>query len=262
MKTIKFIFILITGLFLASVAFSSENYRIDDLGNGIWRIQAIQGTLSTVYVIGGKKEVLVIDACSGQEGLKEIVGNIAGSRVIKLALTHGHFDHSGGIKYFTEVYLHKADTGLLPKDSEIPRKYIDEGYVFDLGDRQIEILSIPGHTPGSIAFYDKEDRLLFTGDGIGSTSVWAHISNDPLTVYLATVKRLEGMKDRISEIYVGHHEQEKVKLTTQYITDMRMAAEGVLNGTIETSVYEHSFKSGRQAIYGSAVLIYNPDNLR
>jgi len=262
MKTIRFIFVLITGFFLTSFAFAAENYRIDDLGNGIWRIQAIQGTLSTVYVIEGKTEVLVIDACSGQEGLKEIVGNIAGSRVIKLALTHGHFDHSGGIKYFTDVYLHKADTGLLPKDVKMPYKYIDEGYVFDLGGRQVEVLSIPGHTPGSVAFYEKEGRFLFTGDGIGSTSVWAHISNDPLTVYLASVKRLEGMKDRISEIYVGHHEQEKVKLTTQYITDMHMAAEGVLSGTIETTEYKNSFRNGRQAVYGSAVLIYNPDNLK
>jgi glyoxylase-like metal-dependent hydrolase (beta-lactamase superfamily II) len=249
-------------LFLACYAFSGDNFRVDDLGKGIWRIQAIQGTLSTVYVVEGKNEVLVIDACTGQEGLKEIVEKIAGSRNVKLTLTHGHFDHSGGMKYFTDVYMHVADTGLLPKDANTVRHYIDEGYLFDLGGRVIEVMSIPGHTPGSVAFYEKDLHYLFTGDGIGSTSVWAHISADPLTVYLASVKRLEGMKDKISEIFVGHHEQEKVKLTTQYITDMRMAAEGVLNGTLESTVYQNSFKSGRQATYGSATLIFNPDNLK
>jgi len=206
--------------------------------------------------------VLVIDACTGQEGLKGLVDKIAGARPVKLALTHGHFDHSGGIKYFTDVYFHEADTALMPKDATTARHYIDEGYVFDLGGRKIEVFSIPGHTPGSVAFYEKDLKYLFTGDGIGSTSVWAHISDDPLTVYLASVKRLENMKENIAEIFVGHHEQEKVKLTTQYITDMRMAAEGVLNGTLEPAEYKHSFRSGMQVIYGSATLIYNPENLR
>ena len=259
---LRIILIMLPVVYFACSALNAENYRVDELGNGIWRIQAIQGTLSTVYAIGGEKEVLIIDACTGQEGLKEIVDKIAGGRVIKLALTHGHFDHSGGMKYFAEVYLHKADTGLLPKDAPTVRHYIGEGYVFDLGGRKIEVLSIPGHTPGSVAFFDRAGKCIFTGDGIGSTSVWAHISDDPLTVYLASVKRLESMKDEIDELYVGHHEQEKVKLTTQYISDMRMAAEGVLNETLTSTEYKNSFRNGRQVTYGSATLIYNPDNLK
>jgi hydroxyacylglutathione hydrolase len=239
-----------------------ENYRIDELGNGFWRVQAIQGTLSTVYLIEGSKEALVIDACTGQEGLKEVVQQLVGTKPVKLALTHGHFDHSGGIKYFSDVYLHSADTSLLPKGLNVTRHYFGEGYIFNLGDKKIEVLSIPGHTPGSVAFYNKAGRYILTGDGIGSTSVWAHISDDPLTVYLASVKRLEAMKGDIDELYVGHHEQEKVKLTTQYITDMRIAAEKILDGTIETSPYVSSFRNGQQATYGSATLIFNPDKLR
>lgn len=103
---------------------------------------------------------------------------------------------------------------------------------------------------------------MMTGDGIGPTMVWAHISQNPLTVYLASVKKLEAMKNGLDELYVGHHEQEKVKLTPLYITDMRIVTEKVLDGTIETSRYEMGARSGMQATYGSARLIYNPDNLR
>lgn len=256
---ISALFITFSSCFYAQ---TEGNYRVDELGKGFWRIQAVKGTLSTVYLIEGSKEALVIDACTGQEGLKEIVQQLTGKKPVKLALTHGHFDHSGGMKYFDEVYLHIADTNLLPKGVNIAQHYIGEGYVFDLGGQKIEILSIPGHTPGSIAFFNRAGRYILTGDGIGSTSVWAHISNDPLTVFLASVKRLEAMKGDIDELYVGHHEQENVKLTTQYITDMRIAAEKVLDGTIETKPYASSFRNGQQATYGSATLIYNPDRLR
>ena len=102
---------------------------------------------------------------------------------------------------------------------------------------------------------------MLTGDAIGSTMVWAHISKDPLTVLLGSLRRLEEMKGSIDEIYVGHHEQEKVKLTPQYISDMRVVTEKVLTGTIPTSRYEMGARSGQQATYGSATLIFNPANL-
>ena len=262
MKRSLLILICLVEMFASVSAQTFENYRVDELGKGLWRIQAIKGTLSTAYLIEGSKEALLIDACTGQEGFKEIVTTLTGNKPFKLALTHGHGDHSGGIKYFPEVYVHKADTGLLPKGINTVRHYIDEGYIFDLGDQKIEVISIPGHTPGSVAFFNKAARYMMTGDGIGSTSVWAHISKDPLTVYLATCKKVEAMKSGIDEIYVGHHEQEKIKLTTQYITDMRIVTEKVLAGTIETKAYPYGGRGGMQATYGSATVVFNPANLK
>jgi glyoxylase-like metal-dependent hydrolase (beta-lactamase superfamily II) len=262
MKKSLFIIIFLTVLFACVAAQTSENYRVDELGKGLWRIQAIKGTLSTAYLIEGSKKALLIDCCTGQEGLKEIVTGLIGKKSFMLALTHGHGDHSGGLKYFTEVYVHKADTGMLPKGSKAVSHLIDEGYIFDLGDQKLEVISIPGHTPGSVVFFNKAARYMMTGDGIGSTSVWAHISTDPLTVYLASCKKVEAMKSEIDEIYVGHHEQEKVKLTTQYITDMRTVTEKVLAGTIETSSYPFGGRGGMQATYGSATVVFNPNNLR
>jgi hypothetical protein len=66
----------------------------------------------------------------------------------------------------------------------------------------------------------------------------------------------------VDAIYVGHHEQEATKLTPDYITDMRMAAEGVLNGTIESKPWDFRGRKAMEADYGVARLIYNPDKLK
>jgi len=258
-------FLIFSLLLLACFTLSAQpdpNFRVDTLSKSFWRIQAIKGTLSTAYLIAGNREALLIDACSGQEGLKEIVQQLIGTIPVKLALTHGHSDHSGGIKFFPDVYLHQADADMIPKGRTVQRHFIDDGTVFDLGDKKIEVVGIPGHTPGSVVFFDRSGRYMLTGDGIGSSMVWMQISDLPLTAYLASVKKLESMKGGIDELYVGHYEQEKVKLTPQYITDMRIVTEKVLEGTVETSRYEMGSRSGMKAVYGSATLVFSPDRLK
>lgn len=257
------IILILAGFHFSVFAQDNANYKVEVLGEGLWLIQAGTGMQqSTAYLVEGKKEALLIDACSGQDGLNDVVKGLTGEKSVKLALTHGHGDHSGGVKFYNEVYIHPADSASLRMFTMVKKHYINDGHIFKIGGQKITVIHIPGHSPGSIAFYNKSGRYMITGDGIGSTSVWAHISNDPLTVFLASCKKLEALKDKVDAIYVGHHEQEVIKLTPQYITDMRMAAEGVLNGTIESRPWEFRGRKAMQADYGSAKLIYNPEKLR
>jgi hydroxyacylglutathione hydrolase len=261
MKTRILAFVAVMAASAALMAQPAENYRVDPLGKGLWRIQAIAGTLSTAYLVEGTNQAVLVDACTGQEGLKEAVEKLVGTKRVVVALTHGHGDHSGGVKYFSEVLVHPDDAGMI-KAATATRRDLKDGDVIDLGGTKLEVITIPGHTPGSVVFYNRAAKYALTGDGIGSSMVWMQISNLPLTTYLQSVKKLEAMKDRIDELYVGHHEQEKVKLTRQYITDMRIVTEKVLDGTAEVTPYEMGNRSGRQAKYGSALLVFSPDRLR
>ncbi len=45
-------------------------------------------------------------------------------------------------------------------------KAIDAGAIIDLGDRQFEVLHLPGHSPGQIGLWDAEARVLFSGDAV------------------------------------------------------------------------------------------------
>jgi len=92
------------------------------------------------------------------EKLSTGVGKNAVSRVV---LTHGHFDHVGGLpaikqKYNPEIF---AFMGIDDMSG-----FLYDGQIIRLGDRDFEVLHTPGHSQDSICLYCEQERVLFSGD--------------------------------------------------------------------------------------------------
>jgi hydroxyacylglutathione hydrolase len=103
-------------------------------------------------------------------------------KLSRLLLTHGHIDHILGNKFIFDTFgllpeMHKDDLffiermmqsaalyGLSAEQSPSPQKFLEEGDSIQLGDYTLECLYTPGHSPGSISFYNKENKLLIGGD--------------------------------------------------------------------------------------------------
>ncbi len=149
-------------------------YLIDDAGE------------SVCYVIEGKTHAMVIDTANGHEDLQKIVRTLTNLPLIVVD-THGHPDHIFGNVYFDEAWLHPDDFALADsffdemKEGDqagglkpCPVKPLAIGQVFDLGELELEVVSLRGHTPGSIGLLDRKDRILFTGDGI-NTHLWMQL---------------------------------------------------------------------------------------
>ncbi len=83
--------------------------------------------------------------------------------------THHHFDHVGGNKKLKEKYKSKVLGCELDKD-RIPDIDITlkEKQNFKIGNASFEVIFIPGHTKGHIAFYFKDEKIVFTGDTLFS----------------------------------------------------------------------------------------------
>ena len=83
--------------------------------------------------------------------------------------THHHFDHVGGNKKLKEKYKSKVLGFELDKD-RIPGIDIvlKENQNFKLGNTSFEVIFVPGHTKGHIAFYFKDEKIVFTGDTLFS----------------------------------------------------------------------------------------------
>ena len=96
-----------------------------------------------------------------------------GAEVPHILLTHGHYDHTGGVAGLeaafpgTPVYLHRADaegvnpTMFPPLPREVLRFY-DEGDTVAVGGLTVEVLHTSGHSKGSVVL--KTGDILFTGD--------------------------------------------------------------------------------------------------
>ena len=83
--------------------------------------------------------------------------------------THNHFDHVGGNQKLKEKYKSKVLGFELDKD-RIPGIDIalKEKQSFKIGNTSFEVIFIPGHTTGHIAFYFKDEKIVFTGDTLFS----------------------------------------------------------------------------------------------
>jgi glyoxylase-like metal-dependent hydrolase (beta-lactamase superfamily II) len=135
--------------------------------------------------------------------------------------THGHIDHIGADDQFRiPVYIHKQDLALLqdPKlnlssfftSSFILKsnvKLLEDGENIELDQIQLEVIHVPGHTPGGIALLLKKpkDKILFTGDtlfcqGIGRTDFPG--ADEELLIKSIKNKLLKLSDDTV--IYPGH----------------------------------------------------------
>ena len=196
-----------------------EGYRIDMLRPGVWKLQDYTG--SSFYVVEGTRAALVIDTGFGAELVTPWIRKIT-SLPLELALTHCHGDHMYHADEFKTVYLSAKEkeplermkkTMLAGRDIDYDSlQDIPDGTVIDLGGLGIEVMELPGHTPGSVLFIDHTHKVIFTGDAIGSGQM-VLLQLAPVISLQEYKKNLERLYERLEDMddYVllgGHMEQE------------------------------------------------------
>ena len=83
-----------------------------------------------------------------------------------------------------------------------PTWIVEEGDVVDLGDRNFEVLHLPGHSPGSIGLWEAASGTLFSGDAIYDGPLIDVIAGGDIDDYIATMERLRDLP--VSVVHGGH----------------------------------------------------------
>ncbi|WP_028924052.1 MBL fold metallo-hydrolase [Pseudonocardia acaciae] len=79
---------------------------------------------------------------------------------------------------------------------------LSDGMRIDLGDRALSVLHLPGHTPGSVAFYDEQNAALFSGDVIYDDELLDELEGSSVPDYLSSLARLRELP--IDTVHPGH----------------------------------------------------------
>ncbi len=83
-----------------------------------------------------------------------------------------------------------------------PTRIVEEGHVIDIGDRQFEVLHLPGHSPGSIGLWEQATGILFSGDALYDGAIFDELDESSIPDYVRTMKRLREIPVRV--VHAGH----------------------------------------------------------
>lgn len=202
-------------------------FKIND---HIYQIKDAMGVLTTLVI--GKKKALLVDTGYGLKNLRDYIENITDKPLIVIN-SHGHMDHSGGNYLFDEVYIHPFDIDLCKKynslrwrNNELETakklnlidKTFDENFfckqregklkplkekqIFALGEITVKIVSMEGHTKGSVGFLIEEDNILIVSDAT-CPFVWLFLEESTsVSTYIQMLERT--LQLNFDDILLGH----------------------------------------------------------
>ena len=143
---------------------------------------------------------------------------------VKLINTHCHIDHILGNKFVAKTWglnleTHQNDIELLENSTEIARLYgfidyekspsttqfLNEGDIVEFGNSKLKILYTPGHAPGHISLYSKEEKFIISGDVLFKSSIGrTDLPGGDFNVLIESIKTKILCLDDDTVVYCGH----------------------------------------------------------
>ena len=204
--------------------------EIISINENTWRIE--DGGVR-FFLLAGENKALLIDSGMQVHNAKEIAEGLV-DLPIELLNTHADMDHVGSNEEFDSFYMNPAEASNYYNTNKktgtiIP---VSDGDIIDLGGREIEIITLPGHTPGSIAALDINNRVLISGDPIQDGDIFMFGVQREMHAYLLSLEKLEKYKERFDTIYPSHG---TFPVGPELIDALHEGAIQVLNGEVEGS---------------------------
>ncbi len=236
--------------------------RVQKIYDGAYRIIDPLGVY--MFLIEGSERALLIDTGYGAWDLEGTVRKLTDKELI-VCNTHGHLDHNGGNGLFDRVYQEEADAeaNAFHSDPENRRNFVIKflGITgkflvklpglrqltdrisnirpmrlepmpdsFDLGNKTIEVIRTPGHTPGSVCLLDRRSGILYTGDTVCDEGVLLMCDHSlSVSTFRDSLEKLIELREQgvFDTMFPSHHKRE---LVPQFLYDYRKLCDDILSG--------------------------------
>lgn len=253
--------------------------------------------LVNAFLLVGEEKAVLFDTGCGIGDIREICERIT-DKPITVMLTHGHFDHSGGLYQFTDcdVYMHPADLGMNTGNNQFRQFYatsrgpvrfpgekniqgmlaripeeepeivslditkpVKEGDVFDVGGSTITVYETPGHTAGSVAYLVEPQRVLISGDTINNSIILARQPNNETTLIEEFNRTCRKLWD-LSDRYdnLGVG-HDGFSWEKHLVLDYLDLSQAILDGDVTGKYLEFGIRAGDMARLRTAELWYQCD---
>ena len=218
------------------VPISDPWFEVYKPAQGVFAIYEPHQAEETIsYLIVGEKRALLFDTGMGISDLKKVIAQLTKLPIVVLN-SHTHNDHVGDNWEFSTIYGMNTDftrqnargsrpdaqseitpgqiCGALPKGFDAKAyatrpwqitAYTHDGERFDLGNRTVEVMATPGHTPDAISLLDRSNRLLFTGDTYYPAPIWLFRPETDLDAYAASIRRLAALAPQVKVVMGAHN---------------------------------------------------------
>ena len=147
---------------------------------------------NTYVLYDESKEAIIIDPGCYEQSEKEVLKKFIsenGLKPVKLLNTHGHIDHVLGnsfvkkefdleltignkdLETLESVTVYASNYGFQMYEPAIADNFIEEGDLINFGQSKLEVILLPGHAPGHLAFYNMEQNICIGGDVLFEGSI-------------------------------------------------------------------------------------------
>lgn len=218
---------------------AQEWYRTVELGDGITLIEEpyiVPFCRCNMFHVQGRDVSILVDTGMGLVGLREQVPLLNRGPLVAVA-SHAHFDHIGCHDEFEERWIHGAEADILtsptpentlaipyvtemrmelftalppkPFDPDLynvpaapPTALLTDGQIIDLGDRRLEVIHTPGHSPGGIGLWEEETGIFIAGDIVYDGELVEDTYHSDMDDYIASMERI--LKLPVTVVHAGH----------------------------------------------------------
>ena len=183
------------------------------------------------FLFEGDDEALLIDAGFGTGDLKDYISTLTVAPVKRLVITHADRDHIGCAYQFDQILMHPAEFERYAASGKNSAKLFSlwENSELSIGQWNLSVILLPGHTPGSIALLEREHKFLIAGDCVQATPIYMFGQGRNLPAFIHSIDRLTALSSSFDTIYASHG---KLVLSTEILPLLKEGAQQVLSGNL------------------------------